>query len=344
MIRPDDGLSYPFADPPGRGEATEVAPGILWLRLPLPMALDHVNTFALDEGDGWTLIDTGIDTPDCRGAWDMLLSGPLAGRQVRRVLVTHHHPDHVGLAGMFVAGGAELLMPRTGWLTTRMLCLDAQDRPSHAALTLMRLAGTTTDEVARRAEERPFNMADLVAPLPPTYTRIADGDVLRLGGRDWRVRMGEGHAPEHATLWSDGLVLAGDQVLPGISPNLGVWPSEPAADPVGAFLTSCAALAVNADPADLILPGHKRPFRGMPARLAALIAHHHAALDRLQAALDTPRTALACMAPLFGRVIGGTEAGLALAETLAHLNHLQAKGRAFRHVGADGAWVWQARP
>jgi glyoxylase-like metal-dependent hydrolase (beta-lactamase superfamily II) len=335
-------LDFPL-EPPEPGAVREVACGVFWLRLPLPMALDHVNIHALADGDGWTLIDTGLDTAPTREIWAALLAGPLAGRPVRRVVVTHHHPDHIGLAGWFQARGAELLTTRIAWLLARMLTLDRQDRPTPQALAFWRDAGMPAAMIAAKAAERPFNFADVVAPLPVGFTRIAEGDRLRIGGRDWRVRTGEGHAPEHATLWSDdGLVLGGDQFLPGISANIGVYPTEPAADPLAEWLASIARFAPLATVSQLVLPGHKRPYRGLPARLAAMAADHAAALGRLEAHLAEPRRAAECFVPLFGRTVEGGAYMLALVETVAHLNHLLRRGAVRRRRGPDGAWLWQA--
>ena len=264
---------------------------MLWLRLPLPFRPDHLNVYALDDGDGWTIVDTGLGTPGCREAWAALLAGPLGGRPVRRVILTHHHPDHVGLAGWFQARGAELLATRTAWLMARMLTLDVQERPLPETLAFWRRAGMPAEMLAERAEQRPFNFADVVAPMPLGYTRIGQGDEIVAGGRRWRVEVGHGHAPEQATLWGVGhdLVLVGDQVLPGITPNLGVHATEPDADPVGEWLASCARLLALAREDHLALPGHRRPFHGLPARLAELIAHQEEGLARLRDFLATPR-------------------------------------------------------
>ena len=337
-------IGYPCAAPPAEGEAVEVAAGILWLRLPLPMKLDHVNCYALDDGDGWTLIDTGMASARSRGIWERLLAGPLAGRPVRRVLVTHHHPDHVGLAGWFIAKGAELLMPRTGWLLARMLTLDVQDVAPPESLSFYRRAGMDAGLLAARAVERPFNFADCVAPLPLGFTRVTEGQALRLGGRDWTVRMGDGHAPEHATLWADDgdLVIGGDQLLPSISPNLGVYPTEPGADPVGDWIRACARLAPYATDDQLVLPGHKLPYTGLPVRLRQMTDNHTSGLDRLLLALTEPLTAAACFGALYRREIGAGEYGLALVEAVAHLNHLHRAGRVRRWLDPQGAWLWQA--
>ncbi len=342
----DRQIRYPFEHPPAEGEAIEVADGILWMRLPLPMALDHVNVYALDDGDAWTLVDSGFDSRRTKAIWQSLLDGPLAGKPVARVIATHHHPDHIGLAGWFQTDhGAELLTTRTAWLFARMLTLDEQDRPTPEALAFWRSAGMASDIYAKRADERPFNFADIVAPLPVGFTRLDEGGVLQAAGRTWDIRLGHGHAPDHLTFWSreDALVIGGDQLLPSISPNLGVYPTEPMADPLADWLESCARLAPFATPDQLVLPGHKLPFTGLPTRLDQLAENHHGALSRLLDHLAQPRKAADCFPPLFKREINEAAYGLALVEAIAHLNHLLIRGDATREMGEDGAWRWQRR-
>lgn len=336
-------IRFPFEDPPAEGCALRVAEGVFWLRLPLPMALDHVNVYALDDGDGWTVIDTGFDSRRSRAIWDRILSGPLAGRPLRRVIVTHHHPDHVGLAGWLMARGADLVTTRTAWLYARMLTLDEQPLPVPQTIAFWRAAGMDAARLDKRSQGRPFNFCDVVAPLPLGFTRIADGDTIAMGGRRWRVRTGDGHAPEHATFWSleDDLVIGGDQLLPGISANIGVYPTEPGADPLGEWLDSCRAFQPHARDDHLILPGHKLPYRGLPLRLAQMIQNHEAALDRLLDLLARPATAAACFPALFRRPIGDADYGLALVEAVAHLNHLLRLGKVRRHLDPDGAWQWE---
>ena len=338
-------IRYPFETPPAPGTAIEVADGVLWMRLPLPMALDHVNVFALDDGAGWTLIDTGMASKKSRAIWEGLLSGPLNGKPVTRVLVTHHHPDHIGLAGWFQSEhGAELWTTRTAWLMARMLSLDVEDRPSDAAIAHWQSAGIPADILDKRRGERPFNFADVIAPLPMGYTRIAEGDRIDIGGRTFVIHMGNGHAPEHATLWSetDNLILGGDQLLPSISPNLGVYPTEPLADPVGDWLESCAHFQQMARDDHFVLPGHKLPFVGLPTRLDQLIENHTSALDRLAEFLREPATAVESFVPIFKRDIRGDAFGLAMVEAIAHCQHLWHQGRATREMREDGAWVYQS--
>ncbi len=343
-----EGLRYPWETPPEHGtEAIEVAPGVLWLRLPLPMKLDHVNVYALDEGDHWTIIDTGFGSKKTKEIWGAVIDGPLGGKPVGRVIVTHHHPDHIGLAGWFQADhGAELVTTRTAWLMTRMLTLDVQEVTPPESLEFYRRSGMDAELLEKRATERPFNFADIVAPLPLGYSRIQQGDVIKMGGRIWDVHTGNGHAPEHATFWSrdDNLVLAGDQILPSISPNIGVYPTEPMADPIGEWLESCERLALLARSDHLVLGGHKLPFTGLPKRMEQLIDNHHGGLKRLLETIETPKAASECFAPLFKRKIGEGEYGLALVEAVAHLSHLYQDGLASRTLREeDGAWVYQRK-
>lgn len=339
-------IATPYDTPPNEGETIAVADGVLWLRLPLPMALDHVNAYALDDGDGWTVVDTGLDMARSREIWTRLREGPLKGKPIRRVIGTHHHPDHIGLAGWFMqSDNAELMMSRTAWLTARMLQLDRQERPTAEAVRFWRQAGMPLDLLQERQSQRPYNFADVVHPLPLGFTRLHDGQEVSFGGRRWLVAMGNGHAPCHATFWSrdDDLVIGGDQLLSTISPNLGVHPTEPDADPVGEWLESCQRLSHLAEDRHFVLPGHKLPFIGLPERLRQLIDNHYGALSRMEASLrEAPRSAVGCFDILFKRRIGAPEFGLAMVEAVAHVNHLRQQGR-IRAVGeSDGATLWGA--
>lgn len=334
-------IRFPWEEPPGPGEATLVAEGIWWVRLPLPMRLDHVNVYVLDEGDDWTIVDTGMDLASSREAWGALLEGPLAGKPVGRVVLTHHHPDHIGLLGWFAEKGAEVWATRLGWTLGRMLQLDHNEVPPPEQIAFRRRAGMPEDALAVFATEKPFNFSQCTTPIPLGYQVIHDGATVRMGGRDWQVIFGHGHAPDHATFWSGDLVLAGDQIIPGISSNIGVYPSEPEGNPLADWLTSCAKLRDHVGDAEpLVLPGHKLPFHGAAFRLTQLIENHEHALDRILDALDTPKTAAQLFLPIFKREIGGAQYGLALAESVAHMNYLHQSGRV-RRSDRGGAWMYE---
>ena len=339
-------IRFPFDDAPAEGEVSAVAPGILWARLPLPNRLNHVNIYILDDGDGWSIIDTGMKYDRSEEIWDRLLKGPLAAKPVKRVILTHHHPDHVGFAGWFQTElGAKLYTTRTAWMFARMQTLDVQDRHVPQTLNFWRSSGMPAQLLDKLKDERPFNFADVVASMPPGFTRIVDGGTIEMGGREWTIRLGNGHAPAHATFWSeDGeLVLAGDQLLPSISPNLGVYANEPEANPVLDWLESCERLSPLATERQLVLPGHKLPYYGLPKRMRQLAENHHGALDRLRKFLREPHTAAECFVPVFKREIEESQFTLALNEAVAHVLYLWHAGEARRTMGDDGAWRWQMK-
>lgn len=338
-------IRTPFEKPPDPGKVIEVAAGVLWARIPLPIRLNHVNVYILEDADGWTIIDTGLNLRPCIEAWTALIAGPLRGRPVVRVVVTHHHFDHIGRAGWFQEQGAELWTTRTAWLYGRMLNLDRQTEVPSETIAFYRAAGMPEELIKKRLKAGPFNTSDAVAPLPLGFVRIAEGSTLQIGGRIWDVRIGEGHAPEQATLWcrDDALVLGADQFLPNISPNISLYPTMPLEDPVGDWIDSCTRLRAFARDDQLVLPGHKLPYRGLPLRLDQLIDNHHAALDRLLKFLEAPKTAVECFQPLFMRTIGEGEYGLAMGEAMAHCAHLWHRGKVTRDVDEMGRWLWRAK-
>lgn len=338
-------LGYPFGDAaPARGEIVDVARGIGWARLSMLGPLKHVNVWLLDDGEGVAVVDTGLNTSRVRDEWEALLAGPLAGRRVTRVLVTHYHPDHLGLAGWLSARfAAPLWMTRTEWLFGRMLAADARDTPPPEALDYWHGAGWDQERIAA-AEARGWSLfASAVSAIPASFIRIADGDCITIGDRDWRVVVGSGHSPEHACLIDDagGIMIAGDQVLPRITSNVSLTLSEPAADPLGEWLASIGKLRA-LSPDLLVLPSHGDPFTGLHQRLDALDANHRNRLAALEDFLDEPRRAVDCFPVLFDRPIGEDLYPLATGETLAHLRHLEATGAAVRER-RDRTW-WFRRP
>jgi glyoxylase-like metal-dependent hydrolase (beta-lactamase superfamily II) len=334
MRADEGGLGYPFAQPPGAGEVLEVADGVYWLRMPMPMALDHINLWLLrDQGAQWTIVDCGLATDETRAAWRQLEQTVLRGARVGRVLVTHGHPDH-GLADWLCARfQAPLWIAQGEYLIARalMAALPGFDLDSRDAF--YRSHGMDEGTLARL--RRRGNMYARFAPsAPPSYRRILAGERLGMVGRDWLVIRGIGHSPEHAAFYCRelGVLISGDMLLPRISTHVGVWGSEPEADPLRQFLDSLAAF--EALPADtLVLPSHGLPFRGAHQRVAQLRAHHDQVLARTRAACHVPRSAAELVPVLFSRALDAMNASLALGESLAHLNHLCARGELRRLAG-----------
>ncbi len=343
------GLTYPLGQPPAPGEAIEAAPGVLWLRLPLPMAaLNHVNLYAIRDndqhGDGWTVIDAGMNTPDSRAGWDAALAGPLEGLPIKRVICTHMHPDHLGLVGWLCERfEAPLLMSRLEYVTGRMLVGDTGKPAPKEGVDFFHGCGwnETQLETYRREFGR-FGKA--VWTLPQAYTRLSDGNVLSIGGDEWRVVTGSGHSPEHVCLWraSDGVFIAGDQILPRISSNVSVWPTEPLQDPLDDWMRSLDKLEALLPAETLILPSHGEPFIGVVERIQALRRGHEVSLKRLERRLAEPKRAIDVFSSLFARTIGDGVLGMATGESVAHLNYLTGKGLVRRETDADGVFWWTA--
>ncbi len=339
------GLTYPFGRrTPEPGETIAIAPGIQWARLPVPGSLKHVNIWLLDDGDEIAVIDTGLDIAPCRAAWETLIAGPLAGRRVSRVIVTHFHPDHIGLAGWLASRfAAPLSMTREEWLFARMLTADIRDAPPAEAFAYWRAAGWEEERIEAEAGKGWGRFSSVVSAVPLSFLRIREGDVLRIGDRAWRVFTGNGHSPEHACLVDEtnGLLIAGDQVLPRITSNISLSLSEPEANPLGDWLASIDKLRTLSDDL-LVLPSHGEPFTGLHARLDALAHGHHDRLDALHQRLVAPHRAVDCFPVLFGRRIEDHSYGLATGEALAHLRYLEVEGRAVREVRDGVHWYCQS--
>ena len=329
----------PVARPPDGG-AVEVAPGVLWVRLPLPFALDHVNVWLLADGDGWTLVDTGHDDGPTRAAWDRLAAEVLGGRPIRRVISTHHHPDHIGLSAWIARRWrAELWTTRIEWLYGRAFSLRSLRETRVVSRAFYRVAGLPPERLPPLIECC-RSYPDSVA-VAPSYRRIRAGEEVVVGGVRWRVLVGGGHSPEHACLLAPerGLFIAGDQVLPHITPNVSIWPNEEEEDPLSDFLRTLEELrAVPGDP--LVLPSHGRPFVGLGRRCEELALHHRARLEAVLAACDRPRTAFEVMEVLFDRPLDPHQTTFAIGEALAHLNHLAAQGQVQRERRGRGADLW----
>lgn len=339
-------VNYPFKTAPGPEEAISVAPGVHWFRMPLPKPLSQVNIWAIEDGDGWSLVDTGLHNPETAAAWHKLFAGPLGQRPIARVFVTHMHRDHVGMAGWLTRKfGCRLWMTRLEYLYGRTLAADTGREAPEDGVNFYRRAGWN-EEALETYRVRFGNFGKQLYTLPDSFRRMHDGERLIIGGHEWRVVLCSGHSPEHACLYCPALklLISGDQVLPRISSNISVHPTEPEADPVSDWLDSIAKLKREVPNDVLVLPGHKEPFRGLHARLDELERDQRSALERLYQSLGEPKRAIDLFGDLFARKVEGNTTLLFLAtgESIACLNHLLAAGDVVTHSNEQGV-VWYQR-
>lgn len=336
-------LDYPLAPPASDGSVVEIAPGVVWARMPMPMALDHINVYLLRDDDGWFLVDTGLNTPKTRELWERIAREHLQGLPVKAVLCTHFHYDHAGLAHWLCERfGVPLYMTYGEYYMLRVMFnplpdpLPAQQRAffDRAGMPAPRLEAMLD---ALRGDR-------FLPPHPMAFRRLRGGQVLRIGGRDWRIVIGDGHSPEHACLYceDDRLLLAGDQLLPGISSNVQVTSVEPEENPLQGWLDSLGRLEQLA-PDTLVLPSHQSVFRGLRLRVQELRDHHAVQLAKLRTFVSRTGgcNAREAMEMMFPHVSRPTDTLLALGETIAHLAWLTHGGEVVRELGADGVYCFR---
>jgi glyoxylase-like metal-dependent hydrolase (beta-lactamase superfamily II) len=323
-------LDYPFAEPPAPGTVREVASGVHWLRMPLPFQLNHINLWLLEDGPSWTIVDSGYGNDETRTLWRDVLATHRPGR----IVVTHYHPDHVGNAH-WIAGQFDLTVEMTEpeFLHAVMWCHTPADvllAQRHALWKQHGVAQERLDKILGGGN--PYVRGAPTVPL--SYNRLSGGDVLSIGDRSWEVILGHGHCPEQACLFSSGgnVLIAGDQMLPKISPNVSITLEEPEGNPLGLFLDTLDRFMQL--PADtLVLPSHGLPFRGLHPRIDWLRAHHASRLDIVREACVTEKTAAEITTALFPRMLDDHQYGFAFAETMAHVNYLVHGGEITRQGG-----------
>jgi glyoxylase-like metal-dependent hydrolase (beta-lactamase superfamily II) len=338
--------------PPPIGETREVAPGILWIRMPMPFQLDHANLWAIRDDrseNSWTIVDAGLNTPETIEVWRRLLNGPgpLGGAAISRVIVSHMHPDHLGLAGWLTREfSCELWMSEREYIHGRAMQAEAGRTPSIETVRFYRAAGWSEEEI-ETYRARYVRRGDMICRMPQSYRRLQDDDLVRIGGSDWRVIVGRGHSPEHACLYCEELKLfiSGDQILPSISSNVSVHAIEPCGDPLGDWLHSIETMKRQAPDDVVVLPGHNAPFLGLHRRLDQLADGHIKALDRLMDLLRTPRRVVDAFDVLFARRVT-PESGLlelATGESLAHINYLLRRDKVVIERIVDGVALYARR-
>jgi len=343
-------LHYVFGDAlPQSGRTSNVAPGMLWVRMRLPFALDHINLWLLRDHEdtpagrreGWAIVDCGIDNDETRGAWEQIFATALQGMPVLRVICTHMHPDHIGLAHWLTARwNCRLWISATDWNAARVASTAIGDAHSgHGAADFYARHGLNDPVALAKVRERSNYYATMVKQVPAQYRRLMNGMRLRIGDHEWQCIAGYGHAPEHIALFCPALkvLISGDMVLPRISTNISVYDIEPEANPLPLYLESIAAMRTLLPVDALVLPSHGKPFTGLHRRIEQLISHHDERFaEVLQACAEAPHSAAQLLPVMFKRELDMHQTTFALGESVAHVHALQADGRLRQLEGSDG--------
>ncbi len=338
-------IEYPLGTRPGDGEVLNVADGVYWVRMPIPFkGLDFINLYLLEDDDGWTIGDSGFNSKVIKGLWDEVFEKHLKGKPVTRLICTHFHPDHMGLAGWICERwGIPLTMTFGEWTFGRMLYLEAEEVVPQYVIDFYRQIGFTP-KMVEKVKKRGFDgFSKAFHSMPMGFVRLDEGDVLEIGDAKWEIIVGRGHAPEHACLYCEekNMLISGDQILPRITPHIGVYPAEPYANPLKKFLDSIEKFEHL--PADtLVLPAHNDVFTGVHNQLSFYKDHHRERLQQLKHACSTPKSAIDLLPVLFDRELGEHDMGLGIAEGLAHCHYLVGTGELERQIGKDGVWRFQS--
>jgi glyoxylase-like metal-dependent hydrolase (beta-lactamase superfamily II) len=328
MDKPCDTLRYEYDFRPEIGEALDILPGLKWLRLPLPFLLGHINVWLLQDGEGWAIVDTGIFTSATREVWKDVFTQNLENAPITRVLVTHLHPDHSGSAGWLCDRfDIDLHMTRDEYLLGRVLVADTGKPAPEEGRRFYHSAGFTKEQL-RRYVEMFGSFGKVVSPIPQSYRRLTEEFPIMIGQNRWQVITGRGHSPEHACLFCPELnvLISGDQILPTISSNVSVWPTEPVANPLQGWFDSLRRLKDVLPDDVLVLPAHGKPFRGVQTRLDELIGEHETGLEELRGLCREPRRAVDVFPALFKSEINEGNLIMATGEAIAHLNYLWYEG------------------
>ncbi len=335
---------YPF-ERLDYGETKEVVPGIHWIRMPLPFALNHINLWLVADGDGWTIIDTGYNTDETRDIWENVFSDVLDSKPVKRIIVTHFHPDHVSLAGWLIEKwDAPVWMTYSEWMQAQLNRYGGPTADIDARMDFYIEHGMEQSGIDGYRETRP-DFSKIILPLPTGFRRMIDGEEFSIGEHSWRVITGAGHSPEHAALWCKYLnvLISGDQVLPRISTNVSLQCNEPDGDPLRLYLESLEKFRDL--PTDVfILPSHDRPFYGLHDRIDVLGEHHAERLDAAVEACAEPKSSRELIPFLFKRELDRHQLGFAIGEAMAHANYLVADGRLSKARGEDGIIRYSQTP
>lgn len=347
-------LRYPYSEHPGSGTVQEVAPSVYWLTMPMGGSLDHINLYLLEDYDGWFVVDTGLATSKTCDLWHTIFSDCLKDKPIKGVICTHMHPDHIGQAGMITEEfRVPLYMTRGEYYQARtMFSGYSSYQASWLSQEFYSRSGMDThhfESMGKKWRQRLSRMSTndnegyQPTPFPPGFRRMEEGDILSIGPYDWHVVIGSGHSPEHACLYCKNLkvLIAGDQILPIITSNVSVHPSEPEANPLKVWMESHDRLL--GLPVDtFVLPAHNLPFYGVRERLRELINHHEDRMLAIEEFCTEPQTARALLPVLFKRKLDGRQTMMALGEAIAHCHLLMHRNRLDRELHHDGIYRFVA--
>lgn len=332
-------LQYPYAQPPAFGTTLEVATGVYWLQMPLPMSLKYINLYLIEDSDSWVIVDTGIRGEETRQWWDRIFATQLMGKPVRRVICTHMHPDHTGQAGYICEHWqAPLYMSFGEYYQARSMGNMFRDGGNWQMSEYFLRAGIEPEFLAQmRGSRSNFSPEPEDLPLPSSFIRLTDGDTMQIGDSEWTVITGNGHSPEHVCLYSKALriLISGDQILPVITSNVSVQPTEPFANPMVGWLKSHEKFKSLLPDDLLVLPAHNLPFYGVQERLQQLIDHHEDRMLILEENCIEPSNAIDLLPFLFARKLDGHSRFMALGECIAHLHCLMTRQRIERFLDGD---------
>ena len=343
-------IHYPLGDTlPAGGTTLEVAPGVKWIRMALPFALDHINLWLLRDEmggvQGWTIVDCCIDRTESRAQWEQIFASQLEGLPVLRVIVTHMHPDHIGLAHWLCERWrAPLWISATDYNTARIGSQTTTGFGGEAAALFFASHGLVDADSVSKIRARTNYYSGMVPDVPRKFTRLMDGAVVHIGGKTWHCISGYGHAPEHIALYcaESGVLISGDMVLPRISTNVSVHDVEPESNPLTLFLESIDKfLPLPAD--TLVLPSHGKPFSSLHTRIRQLHGHHRDRLaEVMEACAKAPQSGATIVPIMFRRPLDLHQMTFAMGEAVAHLHTLWFGGQLVRELGADGVYRFSA--
>lgn len=325
---------------PASGEFTRLREGVWWLRMPLPFELDHINLYVLEGDDGIYVVDTGLSSRKSKAIWEACFAQfnkPLLG-----VIVTHMHPDHSGLAGWLCREyDVPLYMSALEYFAARSIFGPNPMADLSTDKRYFTQAGVSQSDTEQYVRPRD-TYTEGVEPLPLAFRRLKQGETLDVAGKQWQIITFAGHSPEHVCLYckADNILIGGDQILPKISPNIGVYSQEPEANPLADYFASLTALSIM-PPDTLVLPSHNVPYTGLPYRALELREHHETQLESLLAFCHTPRTLLECLPVMYKRALSGRHMFFAVAECLSHLNYLMYESRLSRTMSDTGVYLYK---